>query len=220
MTNLYDELGVEPDATPAAIKAAHRKLVKAHHPDAGGDGDAFRRAQHAYDILSDPERRERYDRTGDDRLRDHASMIEGLARQEFAQLLLEPVANDDPYLFRRDLIASATGKVKQAQTAASSNMKDLKRRRERVEQVSTRFKPKGNSTAARDVFAHALRDVDRAIAALEERQAVLTRVLELLGEYEFEFDKPEPGGSTTFKDDLQDLMRRQAFNQTSWWRTA
>lgn len=42
-------LGVEPNATAAAIKNAFRALAKTHHPDAGGDPADFKRLRAAYD---------------------------------------------------------------------------------------------------------------------------------------------------------------------------
>jgi hypothetical protein len=44
-------LGLEPGASPAAIKRAYRRLAKAHHPDLGGDAEAFRRLDDAYRSL-------------------------------------------------------------------------------------------------------------------------------------------------------------------------
>ena len=37
----YEELGVDKTACPDDIKKAHRKAVRAHHPDAGGDPEKF-----------------------------------------------------------------------------------------------------------------------------------------------------------------------------------
>ena len=55
-----------PDATPAQIKKAYRKLARQHHPDTNpGDQQAaarFRQITEAYDTLSDPGRRDAYDR--------------------------------------------------------------------------------------------------------------------------------------------------------------
>lgn len=45
----WDVLGVQHDASHEAVKAAYRDLVKAHHPDAGGNPDKFRRIQEAYE---------------------------------------------------------------------------------------------------------------------------------------------------------------------------
>ena len=63
--NPYKVLGIAEDEQLPNIKRAYRKLVKTHHPDKGGDRQTFERIQKAYDILSDPERREHYDETGD-----------------------------------------------------------------------------------------------------------------------------------------------------------
>ena len=63
--NPYDILGVKKDASEAELKAAYRKLAKKHHPDLS-PGEAakakFADISHAYDLLSDKEKRTRFDR--------------------------------------------------------------------------------------------------------------------------------------------------------------
>ena len=64
-TDYYALLGVPPDATTAQIKSAYRKLAKQYHPDVNDSPDAaerFREITEAYDTLTDPDRRRRYDR--------------------------------------------------------------------------------------------------------------------------------------------------------------
>lgn len=65
----YKILGVPRNATQEEIKKAHRKLARKHHPDLNpGDKKAeetFKSIQEAYDILSDPEKRTKYDQFGD-----------------------------------------------------------------------------------------------------------------------------------------------------------
>lgn len=60
----YEELGVQPDATPAQIKEAYRRLAKMYHPDTNkGDPRAeekFKRLNEAYKVLTDPEKRLSY----------------------------------------------------------------------------------------------------------------------------------------------------------------
>lgn len=62
----YKILGVGRNATPSEIKTAFRRLARDTHPDANPDNPAaegrFKEAAEAYEILSDPERRRRYDR--------------------------------------------------------------------------------------------------------------------------------------------------------------
>jgi DnaJ-class molecular chaperone len=66
MTDLYSELGVPRTADAAEIKRAYRKLAKQLHPDQNKDNpkaaDRFKSITSAYDILSDPERKAKYDR--------------------------------------------------------------------------------------------------------------------------------------------------------------
>lgn len=62
--NPYETLGVKRDASPDEIKKAHRRGVRAKHPDRGGKKEDFHKVQEAYEILSDPERKKLYDETG------------------------------------------------------------------------------------------------------------------------------------------------------------
>ena len=61
----YQTLGVAKNATPDDIKKSYRKLASKHHPDKGGDVEKFKRMKLAYEVLSDPIKREHYDSTGD-----------------------------------------------------------------------------------------------------------------------------------------------------------
>lgn len=62
--NLYDILGVSKNATFEEIKAKYKSLAQQHHPDKGGDPELFKEIKNAYEILSDPVNREKYDTTG------------------------------------------------------------------------------------------------------------------------------------------------------------
>jgi len=60
----YEILGVSEDASQEEIKKAYRKLAHEHHPDKGGDEEKFKKINKAYQVLSDEEKRSKYDRFG------------------------------------------------------------------------------------------------------------------------------------------------------------
>ena len=60
--NLYEELGLNENASKSEIKSSYRSLVKQHHPDAGGEKERFLAIQNAWEILNDPIKKEQYDR--------------------------------------------------------------------------------------------------------------------------------------------------------------
>ena len=77
----YEVLGVQREATPEEIKKSYRKLAIKFHPDKNpGDKqaeDSFKEASEAYQILSDPENRSKYDRFG------HDAFSGGMGGQDF-----------------------------------------------------------------------------------------------------------------------------------------
>ena len=63
----YRILGVEKGADQKTIKSAYRKLARKYHPDvAKGKEEQFKEVTEAYEVLSDPEKRQRYDTLGPD----------------------------------------------------------------------------------------------------------------------------------------------------------
>lgn len=63
----YDILGVKRDATDAEIKSAYRKLARKYHPDVNKTKEAeskFKDINEAYEVLSDKQKRDRYDSLG------------------------------------------------------------------------------------------------------------------------------------------------------------
>ena len=64
----YDILGISKGATAAEIKKAYRKMAVKYHPDKNPDDtkaeDMFKKAAEAYDVLSNPDKKARYDQMG------------------------------------------------------------------------------------------------------------------------------------------------------------
>ena len=60
----YDILHISPEASEKDIKQAYRTAAIKHHPDKGGDEQKFKEINAAYEVLSNEEKREIYDRYG------------------------------------------------------------------------------------------------------------------------------------------------------------
>jgi DnaJ-class molecular chaperone len=96
----YETLKVEENANSDDIKKAFRRLASRHHPDKGGDTKEFQKIQEAYDTLSDPEKRQRYDMErrgfgGPDGVRFHWSG--GGMDDLFDNFMFRPQGNNDPF---------------------------------------------------------------------------------------------------------------------------
>ena len=76
--SFYDLLGVDPSADQDTIKKAYRRRARELHPDANPDDpeaeEQFKELSRAYEVLSDPEQRARYDRFGEQGLSGGAGM--------------------------------------------------------------------------------------------------------------------------------------------------
>ncbi|KAK9903168.1 hypothetical protein M0R45_001179 [Rubus argutus] len=64
--NYYEILEVPKNASQDDLKKGYRKAAMKHHPDKGGDPEKFKELAHAYEVLSDPEKRGIYDQYGED----------------------------------------------------------------------------------------------------------------------------------------------------------
>ncbi len=72
----YEILGISKGASEQEIKKAYRKLAHEYHPDKGGGpelAEKFKRINEAYQVLSDPQKRQRYDQFGHDAYKNASS---------------------------------------------------------------------------------------------------------------------------------------------------
>jgi len=85
-THLYDVLEIQPGASEQEIKKAYRKLAMKYHPDKNAHdpaaADKFKDVGHAYEILSDPQKRQVYDQYGEEGLNGDAGMGAGMSAED------------------------------------------------------------------------------------------------------------------------------------------
>lgn len=199
-SNLYDDLGVDPGATPEEIKAAHRKSVKRTHPDRVGDSGRaeFERVQRAYLVLASPEKRARYDQTGkiDDSADNQNPMIAAMIRAAFQQALAVVQDQYGRYdlieLTRKNLQAMRQSAVQDALISRDlMPMKEDLLGRLQLKQT-TRFDPIGGM----------IRDEIKSLKAQEEMAmqgvAGIDAAIAHLDHYGFVFEPIQPVASYSF----------------------
>lgn len=203
--SLYDVLGVARDAEQANIRRAHRNLIKAHHPDHGGDPDTFRTIQTAYEVLSDPERRKRYDDTGDaGDLTQQTNVERAAALEMLAALAVEALGRYDAKVV--DMRKRMCDMLDQATKDADRNLTIAKTQHERhkadiakARELRARWKPKspGDDVIGSMLDGHiatleakAQEHYNEQIAKRELTQRAHKLALDILSGYDYTTDKP------------------------------
>lgn len=104
--SLYDKLGVDKKATAAEIKDAFKEKAKKLHPDKGGDGKEMAEVNHAYLVLRDPVKRDKYDTTGKESEDSFDIKFNGFVNMIFMKLVdIEDVDHKDMIkLFSRQCV--------------------------------------------------------------------------------------------------------------------
>jgi len=89
-TRFYEALEIEPTASAEEIKRAYRKLALLHHPDKGGSQERFKDISAAYKVLSDPKKKDIYDKYGEEGLNFLESGVFGEEGGELLPIIMNP----------------------------------------------------------------------------------------------------------------------------------
>lgn len=125
MTTLYDVLEIDINAEPDEIKTAFKKKVKQHHPDKGGDPEKFIKVQHAYEILSDVNKRKFYDDTGYTEDDQEFQIILKTIEEYFFHFLNknQPIYIEDIHLLHRENIIVLKDEIKKSEKKQKTLLK-------------------------------------------------------------------------------------------------
>jgi curved DNA-binding protein CbpA len=194
---LYTDLGVNKDADEKDIKNAYRTLAKKHHPDKGGDPEEFRKVQHAYSILSDPDKREYYDKTGHEQKQ--GDPFESQFATFMMQVLMPIMMQEIDFEFidmldrMREACDTANNQITKKLKKLLKDGKELKR----LKGIRSRLKPKDEG--AKNFFLEVLEANIAQMEASQEAEKLhwenerefIKKAEEEIDQYEYDYRKDE-----------------------------
>lgn len=192
---LYATLGVKPSTTADGIKKAWRKLAQVLHPDKGGDTEKFKAVQEAYDVLSDPERRAKYDATGSIEvippIRIRAAQ---LIAERFQKVLADLDNGDDDDIKHNDPIQTLRDLFHAELQQGITVNKKLLRGADQAELALLRLRHVEDSEdTVRGILQGIQIGLKQKIAKNEDVMALFRASLDILAEYRYEAQlKTEP----------------------------
>ena len=217
--SLYDILGVKRDAEPKEIVRAYRRAARKHHPDANpGDEDAaarFRAVREAYEVLSDPKRREQYDRTGDTtppRAGTHADII-NVVQNALFDILHSYSASGAP-VEEADIVEMLTYRVEGFASQLKNNLANLKRGEKTLAAAVDRFRVDGDEpNLLREMVADKLRACRNNQQDCEAEIAKLGRVMDYLKKCHYDVrERDRPPG-------IKEILEGTGTWKTLGWNT-
>jgi curved DNA-binding protein CbpA len=180
--NYYQVLRVSPEASLEEIKKAYRKLAQIHHPDKGGDEGSFKAIQEAYTVLSDPEKRGRYDR-GESL--DQGPSKEAEAKQFLYQMFEQMI---DKYGVTRDPFVEMKLLVQQEIRNFHQQIELQEKRKKKFEKAAKRIK---NSESFVSACNGVINNIQVLIDKLTKEQEIGDIMMKLLDDPSFEVEERE-----------------------------
>lgn len=185
---LYIILGVEVTATAQQIKKAYYAKSKVHHPDAGGDAEMFKELVLAYAILSDTEKRKRYDAGEDaDEITKQTQTLDQIVVQTVTQAFCQIVMGAD--VENQDLVAIMrehfTGAV--VQTTHAMNAENQKIRK--FQTALKRIKAEGEENIFVSSANAQIAGLKAQIERIQQQKAVAEGAVKFLEAYSYAVDQ-------------------------------
>lgn len=211
----YDTLGVEKDADPKTIKKAwRRKASKAHTDRDGGDHGQMVAVNRAYETLGDPEKRARYDRTGEDA---PAPSLDSKAMDAVMQIVMAMI---DQAPDHEDVVTLARRHMQRSISEFNAKRKEGERQAEKLEKKRKRLTHKGKKVERNfldDLLAQRISQIRQGFAGVDEAISVFTRGVELLEDYAYRADDPPPPQSDSAIFRVYADQLNQGQSQSGLW---
>ncbi len=210
-SSLYDKLGINKNASKEEIKKAYRSKAKENHPDKkGGDNEKMTEITHAYDILSNDKKKERYDSTGQEKETPFAERFMGFVNDLFIQII-----EKTPDVESDDLIEEFRGHADKILKNIKENRSQSKIKIEKYIKVRDRVIATTNKHILL-VMDSKIDTMKQSLASFETEIEFIEQCIEVLKTYEYKVDEEEANFD---EDKLPDWMIRPATtrNRRNTW---
>ena len=184
-TSLYDDLELPRNCTSEEIKQKYRILAQLHHPDKGGDVEKFKRMKLAYEVLSDPIKREHYDSTGD-----HYSDVnlDSEVMGRLAAMLSQFVQHINPEI--DDLILNMRIEIRGLQQQTTNSIVECNNLIDKMNIISKKIRlKKEGENLLKSVVDNKVLALHTEIINHKRGLIVFGRMLEVLEDYHFSSDE-------------------------------
>lgn len=185
------------DASSEEIKKAYRKLAKKHHPDKGGDEEVFKDIAKAYSVLSDDQKRERYDNGEDvEDFKSDTDIAIGRLRQVF-----DTVINKHGFMADySDLIAGMFAEINEKTHKMQSDIENTQNNIKTLEVIKKRL----NCEFLEAHIVNCIIQEEKQIKEIEGFINIQNIMSDLLAPAEYDYDEDEE-----VEEDL--VMHREYF---------
>jgi curved DNA-binding protein CbpA len=196
--DLYNTLGVEPDASPEEIRRAYRRKAKQEHPDAGGSAEKFGALVKAHRVLSDAEKRARYDRTGE--ADDGPDNTDQAAMSAIDQILDQLLDKDEPQ--RIDIVAVIREEIGRNIDHQTGEIRKAMQARRKLERVGGRLTTRAPRNIFKPLLDRKLGHINEGLVTMRQQLAIFERAAKIMEDYAFDAEPapeptaPRPGGFT------------------------
>ncbi len=211
--DFYEALDVDKDASEEEIKDAFRRKAKRHHPDKGGSEKEFNKVSEAYAILSDPYKRDQYDKTGNSDTMSEESRILLAVMSRLAGVFGSIVDNLGPMIFRTDVKSEMSRTIVETRKRFSIRKKAAEQKLRHYGRVRKRI---GFKREKRNVFTDVLdekiKGCHREAAECSFEVKVGNKMLQIIRDFNFTYDKfeqlTEEQTSAMIRSQLEEEQRR------------
>lgn len=190
MTDLYETLKVRKTASKKAIKTAFRKRAKQAHPDCGGSREEFELLQLAYHVLSDDDRRARYDVTGETDERRQDNVLQETLQTLAACLsaILQNVLSHGKDPAQEDLLVTMREQFGMAKGDLNRRCEDTKRKRDKLARALGRFSTEDGQNYLEDIVRGSVAPLDHQITSIGQEIEKIDRALTMLKKFKYRVD--------------------------------